>query len=321
LDSSVNQRSDDIMKNSIILRACVAVALAFAVATSWAEEGTVKRDGFDLHYRTEGSGEPVVLLSGGPGFDVDYMKEVGAFLPTGYQRIYLEQRGTGRSMPPTLSAETISVKLWVEDLEALRIALKQERLFLVAHSGGGIYAQSYAAAHPDRVGRMILIGPGGPTLEFANWFSDNLAARERPEDLALVDYWDSAEKRGVSHEKATFERVRAVTPAYFYDRAKGLAWAAKMPEGSFHATMNELLFADLGKQYDARPGLRHLKCPVLIVQGHQDPVGDLTAEEIHSLIAGSQLTFLGQCGHYPWVEKPDAFRRTVADFLKKPKGS
>lgn len=308
------------MNQSFLRRVCLAAAFGCgATVTGWAEDGKVGREGFDLYYRTEGNGTPVVLLSGGPGFDVDYMKEVGGFLPEGYQRIYLEQRGTGRSIPPVLSAETISVKLWVEDLEALRVALKQERLFLVAHSGGGIYAQAYAAAHPDRVERMILIGPGGPTLEFAQWFSDNLTARERPEDQRLVAYWDAAEGHGVDHEKASLERVRAVTPAYFYDRAKGLAWAGAIPNGGFHARTNELLFADLGKQYDARPGLRKLRCPVLIVQGHQDPVGDLTALEIHSTIAGSQLTFLGQCGHYPWVERPDEFRRTVAAFLKKTK--
>ncbi len=305
------------MNESFLGWACLIVALMYSTtAASRAEDGKVGRCGFDLYYRKEGNGAPVVLLSGGPGFDVDYMKEVADFLPAGYQRIYLEQRGTGRSIPPVVSAETITVKLWVEDLEAVRVALKQERLFLVAHSGGGIYAQAYAAAHPDRVERMILIGPGGPTLEFAQWLGDNLAARQRPEDQRLVAYWDAAERHGVDHEKASFERVRAVTPAYFYDRAKGLAWAAARPDGSFHARTNELIFADLAKEYDARPGLRKLKCPVLIVQGHQDPVGDLTAQEIHNTIAGSQLTFLDKCGHYPWVERPDDFRRTVTEFLK-----
>ena len=309
-----------VMIESFFRRTCLVVALLYGVAlTVCAQSGKVRRDGFDLYYKAEGNGVPVVFLSGGPGFDVDYMKEVGAFFPTGYQRIYLEQRGTGRSIPPVLSPETITVKLWVEDLEALRIALKQDRLFLVAHSGGAICAQAYAAAHPDRVERLILIAPAGPTLAFAQWFGDNLAARERPEDQRLVAYWDAAEKHGVDHEKASLERVRAVTPAYFFDRAKGLVWAAAIPDGAFHAKTNELLFADLVKQYDARPGLRKLNCPVLIVQGHQDPVGDLTAEEIHNTIAGSQLTFLDQCGHYPWVEKPDECRQAVAVFLKKTK--
>lgn len=304
-------------RDHISLRLILAVTLLAAVAApAWAEDGHVKRDGFDLFYRTEGTGTPAVMISGGPGFDVDYMKEVGAFLPEGIQRVYLEQRGTGRSMPPELTAETVSVKLWIEDVEALRVALKQEKLFLVAHSGGGLLAQAYAAAHPDRVGRLLLVAPGGPTLEFAQWFGDNLAARLRPEDNRLVAYWDAAERHGVDHEKATNERVRAMTPAYFFDRAKGLAKAAAVPDGAFHARTNELLFADLAKGYDARPGLRQLKCPVLVVQGHQDPVGDLTAMEIHNTIPGSRLVFLNQCGHYPWVEQTDAFRKAVADFLK-----
>ena len=303
-----------------IARCCLAVTFVLAAIQSClAADGTVARDGFDLYYQTEGIGTPVVLLSGGPGFDVDYMKEVGAFLPDGYQRIYFEQRGTGRSMPPSISVQTVWVKLWIEDLEALRVALKQESLFIVAHSGGGLMAQAYAAAHSDRVGKMILIGPGGPTLEFAEWFGDNLAARQRPEDARLTAYWDAAEKNGVSHEKASNERVRAAIPSYFFDRSKGLAWAAKQPETSFHAKVNELLFGDLAKGFDARPGLRKVICPVLIVQGHQDPIGDLTALEIHNTIAGSQLTFVNQCGHYPWVEQPVGFRRVIDEFLKKSK--
>jgi len=303
------------MINALVCKASTLAILLALFASSFAEDGKVHRDGLDLYYRTEGSGTPVVLLTGGPGFDVDYMKEVGAFLPDRYQRIYLEQRGTGRSMPPTSSPDTISLKLWIEDLEALRTSLKLEKLFLVAHSGGGLMAQAYAAAHPDRVERMVLIGPGGPTLEFAQWFGDNLAARTRPEDQALVAYWNAAEKRGVDHEKASNERVRAGIPAYFFSRAKGLAWASAMREGSFHAKTNELLFADLAKGYDLRPGLRKLTCPVLIIQGHQDPIGDLTAQEIQTAIPSSKLVFLGQCGHYPWIERPEAFRQAIGEFL------
>lgn len=298
------------------LRRLFFLPLLVASVLAHAEDGRVARDGFDLHYRTEGTGTPVVMVSGGPGFDVDYMKEVGAFLPDGYQRVYLEQRGTGRSMPASLSEKTVSVKLWIEDMEALRVALKQEKLFLVAHSGGGLLTQAYAAAHPDRVGRLVLIGPGGPTLEFASWFLDNLAARQRPEDLRLIAYWDAAEKRGVDHEKAANERVRATTPAYFFDRAKGLAKAAGVPDGAFHARTNELLFGDLARGYDARPGLKLLKCPVLVIQGHQDPIGDLTAIQIRDTIPGSRIAFLNQCGHYPWVEQPDQLRKAVTEFLK-----
>jgi proline iminopeptidase len=55
---------------------------------------------------------------------------------------------------------------------------------------------------------------------------------------------------------------------------------------------------------------------VLIVQGHQDPVGDKTAEDIHAAITTSVLTYINKCGHFPWLEQPDALRRAIAEFLK-----
>jgi len=305
------------MRTAFLLRAWLATVLAIAViAAVDAQGGIVRRNGFDLHYSTAGTGAPVVLLSGGPGLDVDYMKAMAEFLPASYQRVFLEQRGTGRSQLPAVTAETLTLRLVVEDLEALRVALKQERLFLVGHSWGGMLAMAYAAAHPDRVDRMILVGPGGPTLEFLEWFDDNITARMRPEDIAAEEYWGEAARRGVDEDKVSLEIMKAKTPAYFFDRSKGLAFAAQFTDGSLHARVNTLLMDDLVKQYDSRPGLRQLKRPVLIVQGRQDPIGDTTAEGIHDVIAGSQLRFISKTGHSPWLEKPEEFRRILAEFLE-----
>jgi proline iminopeptidase len=56
------------VNDSFFRRACLVAALVYiAAVTGWADDGKVRRDGFDLYYRTEGNGTPVVLLSGGPG--------------------------------------------------------------------------------------------------------------------------------------------------------------------------------------------------------------------------------------------------------------
>jgi proline iminopeptidase len=267
-----------------------------------------------IYYRAQGAGAPVVLLSGGPGFDVDYMMPVADFLP-GRQKILLEQRGTGRSRQAKINPEDFTLRAVVQDLESLRESLKQERLFLVGHSWGGMLAMAYAAAHPDRVDRLILIDSGGPTLEFASWFSDNIHARLRPEDEAAQQYWRDAAKRGVSPDKAAIEDVRAIVPGYFFDRAKALAFAAQLTEASYHTDVNRALFTDLSKTYDVRAGLRAVDRPVLIVHGHQDPIGDKVAEDIHSLLRSSTLVYLDKCGHFPWLEQPDAMRSAVASFL------
>jgi proline iminopeptidase len=292
------------------------LVLLLVTCAAHAQDGSFVRDGVQLHYRTAGSGPPVILLSGGPGFTVDYMIPVAEFLPPGYQRVFYEQRGTGRSRMVAMTPENMTMRHVVADLEALRVHLGQERLFLVGHSWGGMLAMAYAAAHPDRVDRMILIGPGGPTLEFTQWFNDNIRIRLRPEDLEAQRYWDESPKRGVDVDKAWLEGMRAITPGYFYDRAKGLAFSKTLVDGTITARVNELLFADMAKSYDSRPGLARLDRPVLIVQGHQDPVGDKTAEDIHRAIKSSGLKYINQCGHMPWIEQPDQFRRILAEFLE-----
>ena len=283
-----------------------------------AQDGSFVSAGVELHYRSAGSGTPAVMLSGGPGFTVDYMVPVGDFLPPNYRRIYFEQRGTGRSRPAKLNPESMTLQTVVEDLEALRLHLKQDRLLLVGHSWGGMLAMAYAAAHPDRVDRLILVDSGGPTLEFTQWFGDNIEARLRPEDLEARNYWRAAAKNGVAPDKVSLENIRAIVPGYFFDRKKGLAFAAELKDGILHNDVNELLFADLGKHYDVRPGLRKLDRLVLIVEGHQDPIGDKTAEDIHALIARSTLIYINKSGHFPWIEQPDDFRRAIGEFLARP---
>lgn len=300
------------------LRLLLLILLMLAPCAALAQDGSFVSAGVELHYQSVGNGTPAVILSGGPGFTVDYMIPVGDFLPAGYRRIYFEQRGTGRSRPAKLAPESMTLQTAVEDLEGLRVRLKQDRLLLVGHSWGGMLAMAYAVAHPDRVDRLILIGSGGPTLEFAQWFGDNIDARLRPEDLEARSYWRAAAKNGVAPDKVALENVRAIVPGYFFDRKKGLAFATEIKDGALHQDVNELLFADLGKHYDLGPGLRKLDRPVLIIHGHQDPIGDKTAEDIHALIAGSTLTYINKSGHFPWIEQPDDFRRAIAEFLAKP---
>ncbi|AMY07740.1 Proline iminopeptidase [Luteitalea pratensis] len=302
------------MTRHVTLLLLAALLLAPGVALAQ-QDSTFVSDGVELHYRSAGTGTPAVLLSGGPGFRVDYMIPVGDFLPAGYRRIFLEQRGTGKSRPAVFDPAGLTLQMVVEDLEALRLHLKQDRLLLVGHSWGGMLAMAYAATHPDRVDRLVLIGSGGPTLEFTQWFNDNIEMRLRPEDSEARNYWQAAAKKGVDGDKAAMEAVRAILPGYFFDRKQSLAFAAAIQDGALHPDVNAGLFGDLAKQYDLRDGLRKLNRQVLIVQGHQDPIGDKTAEDIHALIAGSTLTYFNKAGHFPWIEQPEEFRRVVGAFL------
>ncbi len=75
-------------------------------------------------------------------------------------------------------------------------------------AGRLVLAMAYAAAHPDRVERLILVGSGGPMLEFQQRFGDNIEARLRPEDLDLRSHWQAAAKHGVDAAKVSIESLR-----------------------------------------------------------------------------------------------------------------
>ena len=79
--------------------------------------------------------------------------------------------------------------------------------------------------------------------------------------------------------------------------------------------VNALLWHDMAKSYDLRPALSALDRPVLIVHGHQDPIGDKTVEDIHRVIPKSRLHYVHRSGHFPWLEQPEAFRDIVTKFL------
>src|SRR5262245_23270506 len=217
--------------------------IVLSAGQSEAQDGSFLNGGVRLYYRSVGAGAPVIFLSGGPGFDVDYVMPVADFIPGSFRRIFLEQRGTGRSRAVPIVSENMTVREVVEDLEALRMHLWQERLFLVGHSWGGMLAMAYAAAYPDRVDRLILIDSGGPTLEYTTWFSENINARLRPEDIEARNHWESASDRGMDSEKAALGRIRAVTPAYFFDRESGVAYAKSMKDGSYHLDVHQALYA------------------------------------------------------------------------------
>ena len=267
-------------------------------------------DNVTLHYETLGHGDPVVILSGGPGFAAGYMKPVADVVARHHRAVIFEQRGTGRSA--VSSYETLTFDSAVSDLDALREELKVKKLTIVGHSWGGMLAMLYAQAHPDRVERIVLIDSGGLSIAFMQPFSRNLAARATAEDLDAMAYWRNPERKKANPRHAAVEAVKAKTPAYFYDRRKALIFAKSLHDDGY----DPATFAALGRQFDkfdVREGMKKLDVPVLIIHGRQDPLA--AGEELHAGIPGSKLVWIEKSGHFPWAEQPVAFRKAIEPFL------
>lgn len=283
------------------------MALPLAGATFTSDDGTT------LHFTSVGKGPAVVLLSGGPGFSSAYMSAIAAPLKKKYRFILLDQRGTGESKLATCDATTLDHQRLVADVDALRRALKLEKLTLLGHSWGGILSMLYASAHPERVNALVFVDSGGPTTQSVSKFAANHIARMTPEDSARVAEWSG--RLASDHKRAVLEITKARTPPYFFDRAKAKAFQDALDENSFNDAVFWPIVGQIDASFDLRPALRKVHAPVLVIHGKYDPLE--SAEEVHAAFPGSRLEMIDDAGHFPWAEQPEAFIRILDGFLRQ----
>ena len=275
-------------------------------------------DSVELHYSTFGNGSPVLLLTGGPGYSSIGLKSVAAEIGKTHQAILLDQRGTGKSVLDKATPQSLNIKRAVEDIEELRKHEKLDKLTIFGHSWGGLLAMFYASEYPTRIENLILVGAGGVTPESFKYLEANVRSRLSPTDLDAIKFWSEPLRVSKNPERAAYERNRAAFPAYVFDRKNALLLIEETTPETFRYESHILLLTDLFKsQYDLRPKLKNLQNSVLVLQGRQDVIGETTAYQIHETFPNSNLVFIEQSGHFPWIEQKDKFYKEVKDFLNK----
>lgn len=298
----------------------IALLVASFVAAS-AHGDSVVRDGVEIHYTIVGDHGPyAVILSGGPGEEISSMDEVAAHLRDRFRCVMLEQRGTGRSMPPKRETSTFNLSAYIEDIEAVRLHLGGEKVVVVGNSWGMMLALAYGGAHPDAALAIVTLGSGPISRDYLTEFVDNQRRLLTPADREVVEFWSSPDEVKRDPDRAAFERIRATAPAYFYDRKAAMKFASELKPSDFHPEIPSL-FLTAEPNFDLRPLLRKITAPTLLLQGRQDLAGEANVSEAHELIRNSVVTLIHKCGHMPWVEKGEETWRVTDEFLGRVAGS
>lgn len=299
----------------MLLFLCSALGSS-GIAQTPDNEGQVENNGVTLHYRTFGkNGTYVIVLAGGPGSTVEYMQPFADVLRDKFRVVMLEQRGTGRSKLGKINAEAVKMERYVEDIEALRLHLKTQKVILIGNSWGMMLALLYAAHHPQNVSKAVTVGSAPISDKYAAIFDDNFRMRLLPEEREARREWrEKMLKDPTLYIRANYEREKAGTPAYYYDRQIGLKAAAALKEDDLNYQVLDLFFETYEK-FDIRPVLKKIISPVLLVQGRQDPAGEANIIEAGQLIRRSKIVFIERCGHLPWEERPDQTLPLVKNFL------
>lgn len=275
------------------------------------QTANIPRNGFDLYYRSLGSGQPVLILSGGPGDDCDYMLPVAADVAKYARAILPEQRGTGRSLPPQVNSNTVNLALYLADYEALRVHLKIKQWTVVGHSAGGLLAMYYAAAYPQRIRKLVLLDSAPVASQLLGAFQDNILDRLSTQERIRLA---SLEKSNSSANQNAIARLEA--EALFFNRNVGDQLAAEL-SGAWHSNVGHLLGAEITPPgYDLRPRFKNLTIPVLVLNGRQDPMDPFMASETSAAFKHSTLKFIDRAGHFPWFEQPTQFDQVLRNFLE-----
>ncbi|MBA2628214.1 MAG: alpha/beta hydrolase [Gemmatimonadales bacterium] len=274
-----------------------------------AEQTAVRHvNGVSLFERRIGDGPPVVVLHGGPGAHHDYLLPGFDALGDRHSLIYYDQRGGGRS--PVAREVPVGCREQVADLEALRTEWQMERLVLAGYSWGALLAMLYAIEHPERVERLALVSPAPAWREARDRFEAEFARRNL--DPALQDQRRALRESGLREiDPAAFaQRLFELSVApYFADPAR----ARELTPFRLTGRTQQEVWSSLG-QFDIRPALATLSMPAIVVHGDSDPIPPDNFVAIATALRAPRHE-LSQCGHVPYVEAFDPFRKLLGDFL------
>lgn len=146
------------MINKIILSTLLFTLLngaSPAIADSAIKEAYVNSGDAKLYCRVAGKGKPLIVIHGGPGLTQDYLLPGMYELAKNNLAIFYDQSGCGRSSGE-INKDKITIKVAVEDIEAIRRSFGFEKISLLGHSWGGFIAMNYAIVHPEHVDKLII---------------------------------------------------------------------------------------------------------------------------------------------------------------------
>jgi pimeloyl-ACP methyl ester carboxylesterase len=263
----------------------------------------VDANGIRTNYLEAGSGdEHVVLIHGsGPGVtSYANWRNVLPALGEDFHVIAPDMVGFGYSDRPT--DVKYGLDTWADQTVGVMDALGIEKAHLVGNSFGGGIALRIATQHPDRVGKLVLMGSMGVEFPIT-------------EGLDAVWGYDG-----------TLEGMKKVMGYFAYNKElTGEELAQVRYEGAtqpgFQEAFSSMFPAPRQRWVEAmtvpEKEISSLPHRTLVVHGREDAVIPLAnSYKLEELLDNADLAVFSHCGHWSMIERKDDFNRLVRDFFQ-----
>ena len=275
----------------------------------------VRSEEIDLHghrvsYRIAGEGPVILLIHGIAGSSQQWLDSM-SLLAEAHTVVAPDLLGHGRSAKPR---GDYSLGAYAAGLRDLLVALDCRKATVVGHSLGGGIALQFAYQFPERIGRLTLVSSGGlgrevhPLLRAATLPGSELV-------LPLISN-DTVRNAGTAVSQMVGRFGFRAGP----DIAEFARGYGSLADGDARQAFIHTLRAVIdhgGQRVNATDRLYLAEdMPSLIVWGRRDPIIPVAHAGIaHRGMPGSRLEVFDDSGHFPQLDDPVRFARTLSDFI------
>ena len=248
---------------------------------------------------------PAILLLHGFGASLQAWDDWAPALEKNLRVLRIDIPGFGLSGPAV--NQDYSDAADVAHVIALLDQLGMQQVIVAGHSMGGRIAWNLAAAHPERVSKLVLLSPDG--FPDPNAKSDK--TYEVPALLGLLPY--SLPKWAL--------KMGGVAPAFADDSQLTPQMMQRYHDMMLAPGVRTALLERMRQTRNSDPVVRlqSIKAPTLLIWGEKDafiPVGN--AQDYLKAMPQARLVTLPGVGHVLHEEAPQASVQAVLDFLSAP---
>lgn len=272
---------------------------------------------FEMHYVREGSGTPLLLWHGWPGFWWDWRHVIGP-LAEHFDVIVPDFRGAGDTDKTDLSRfQDYSIGQLADDQAALMDALGIEKAMIVGHDFGSMTAHKFLRQYPERIIKAVLLDPVTPyfSSEDGRYSADDWYYLFTEQDVA-------ADLVGLNRD------TRRIYYRHFYD-----VWSngkASLSEQEFEIIIDNYMKPGNvlgGMNYDranlgprAKPwnerDYEKSDVPLAVLWSEGDPsVPASGSEHLPDLYSNYTLDMIPGGGHFIMLDQPEVIARQIIEKL------
>jgi pimeloyl-ACP methyl ester carboxylesterase len=263
---------------------------------------SAEANGIRTNYLEAGSGDETVVLVHGSGPGVTSYANWRLVIPAlaeNFRVVAPDMVGFGFSDRP--DDVKYSLDTWADQAVGLMDTLGIRKAHLVGNSFGGAIALRIATRHPDRVGKLVLMGSMGVPFEITEGLDAVWGYEPSVENMRKVLDYFTYDKSAIDDELARSRYEGSIQPGFQE------AFSAMFPAPR-QRWVEAMTIPD--------EELKKLPHRTLIVHGREDQVIPVSnSYYLEGVLENGDLIVYSHCGHWSMIERNADFNRHVRDFF------